>query len=222
MRNNIRKIQAHLGVPVDGLVGPFTIYAAADKLHVARNLKAIQNAIGATPDGIMGKETASKLLTALGLGWPNQADVRRGDSVFGKPGKEENLVSIKPPYQLYYDGNPVSTIRVHKLVAKSVLAALEEVLAHYGMDEIHRLGLNQYGGSYNYRATASGRALSMHAWGIALDFAPDKNAYELREPYASLSRPECREWWEIWERHGAVSLGRERDYDWMHLQFATL
>jgi hypothetical protein len=62
----------------------------------------------------------------------------------------------------------------------------------------------------------------MHAWGIALDFAPATNAYSMRAPEASLSRPECEAWWEIWERHGAVSLGRKRNYDWMHLQFARL
>jgi len=38
----------------------------------------------------------------------------------------------------------------------------------------------------------------------------------------TLSSPECETWWQIWESHGAISLGRQRDYDWMHLQFARL
>ena len=62
----------------------------------------------------------------------------------------------------------------------------------------------------------------MHAWGIALDFAPDTNAYSPRAPRATLSHPDCDAWGRIWESHGAVSLGRERDMDWMHLQFARL
>ncbi|WP_300804485.1 M15 family metallopeptidase, partial [uncultured Akkermansia sp.] len=67
-----------------------------------------------------------------------------------------------------------------------------------------------------------GKSKSMHAWGIALDFDPVRNSYSCKAPHAGLSRPECEEWWRIWEAHGAVSLGRERNYDWMHLQFARL
>lgn len=191
-----------------------------------QNIKAIQRAVGVTPDGIIGPMTLAAIGKALGIPatpeWPTQANVRAGDSVFGKPGDESALVSIKPAYQLYFEGTPVKTIRVHRLIAEHVAAALKEVLVHYGPQRIKELSLDQYGGSYNYRKTATGRSLSMHAWGIALDFAPGLNAYEKRKPYASLSLPECDAWWDIWERHGAVSLGRERDYDWMHLQFAKL
>lgn len=189
-------------------------------------IKRIQREVGVSDDGIIGPQTLDALERALGISrapeWPTQANVRAGNSIFGKPGDEAALVSISPAYQLYFEGRPVKTIRVHKLIADHVKAAFKEVLDYYGPDAIRRLGLDQYGGSYNYRKTATGRALSMHAWGIALDFAPEKNAYEKRAPYASLSSPECARWWEIWESHGAVSLGRERDYDWMHLQFATL
>lgn len=189
-------------------------------------IKRIQRAVGEAPDGIVGPNTIAAIASALGIPrapeWPSQANVRAGNSIFGKPGDESALVSIKPAYQLYFEGTPVKTIRVHRLIADHVAAALKEVLEHYGPQRIKELSLDQYGGSYNYRSTATGRSLSMHAWGVALDFAPGLNAYEKRKPYASLSRPECEAWWEIWERHGAVSLGRERDYDWMHLQFAKL
>ena len=60
----------------------------------------------------------------------------------------------------------------------------------------------------------------MHAWGIALDFCPDGNGMSTHAPAATLSHPDCAPWWEIWERHGAVSMGRVHDKDWMHLQFA--
>lgn len=189
-------------------------------------IKRIQSHLGCTPDGIIGPKTLAAISAALGVPtapeWPTQANVRAGNSIFGKPGDESALISIKPAYQLYFEGTPVKTIRVHRLIADHVAAALKEVLEHYGPTRIKELSLDQYGGSYNYRSTATGRSLSMHAWGVALDFAPGLNAYEKRKPYATLSRPECDAWWEIWERHGAVSLGRERDYDWMHLQFAKL
>lgn len=193
MKSDIIRIQKHLGVDSDGIIGPIT-------------LQAISRALG---------------LPSLST-WPTQAQVRAGTSIFGKPGDESALVSITPPYTLYYEGSPVRTIRVHKLIADAVQSALSEVLKHYGSSEIHRLGLDLYGGSYNYRSTSSGSSLSMHAWGIALDFSPEANAYSTHAPQASLSHDDCRAWWEIWESKGAVSLGRECDMDWMHLQFARL
>lgn len=190
-------------------------------------IKQIQRKVGVTADGIIGPVTVEALCSALKLPepppiWPTQAQVRRGSSCFGKPGDENALVSVLPPYPLYYEGKQVRSIRVHHLIASHVQQALGEILAHYGQESIHRLGLDIYGGSYAYRATTSGKSLSMHAWGIALDFSPAANAYSMRAPRATLSCEECRPWWEIWEKHGAVSLGRECGYDWMHLQFARL
>lgn len=193
MKSDIIDIQKHVGVEADGIIGPRTLQAIRNKLGIKR--------------------------TPL---WPTQAEVRKGTSIFGRPGCEGDLIPLIPPYPLYFEGKPVRSIRVHRLVAKHVQQALQEVLAHYGLQEIHRLGLDLYGGSYNYRTTGSGSALSMHAWGIALDFSPAANALHYKAPRATLSHPDCRKWWEIWESQGAVSLGRECDYDWMHLQFARL
>lgn len=189
-------------------------------------IRQIQQKIGVTADGVMGPQTLTALCRTLGIQsppvWPTQAEVRKGTSRFGRPGNEALLTNIVPPYPLLYEGRAVKTIRVHETVAVHVLAALREVLEHYGQESVHRLGLDLYGGCYNYRSTSAGSALSMHAWGIALDFSPAANAYHTRAPRASLSCKECERWWEIWESHGAVSLGRTKDYDWMHLQFARL
>lgn len=177
----------------------------------------------------MGPNTLSAICRALGLSadappiWPTQAEVRSGKSIFGAPGREDELVNIIPAYPLLYEGQELRTIRVHRRIATHVQAALREVLEHYGLEEIERLGLNLYGGSYAYRATTGGNtSLSMHAWGIALDFSPADNGYSTKAPRATLSHRDCSDWWDIWEAHGAISLGRERDYDWMHLQFARL
>lgn len=187
---------------------------------------SIQKKLGVKADGIIGPQTLAAIKSELGIKscphWPSQAEVRSGKSMFGKAGDESALRSILPPYPLLYEGKEVKSIRVHHLIARHVQEALQEALAHYGHAELCRLGLNLYGGSYNYRSTSGGGALSMHAWGIALDFSPAANSYKLGAPRASLSHPDCRAWWEIWEQHGAVSLGRARNYDWMHLQFATL
>lgn len=193
MKAKVRKIQEFLGVEADGVVGPKTLAAIEKALCLPGELV-----------------------------WPTQAEVRGGESCFGVAGDESQLVSIKPPYPLYYEGKEVRTIRVHRLVAGAVEDALEEVLRVYGLQRVKELRLDQYGGCYNYRKTGSGKSLSMHAWGIAMDFDPDNNTYGMHRPVARMSRAEYEPWWEIWEKHGAVSLGRERDYDWMHLQFARL
>lgn len=194
---------------------------------MTETIKLVQKKLGVTVDGIAGKNTWAAIAKALGVtttsnNIPTQAQVRAGKSIFGKAGDESNLVNIKPAYQLYYCGTPVKTIRVHKAIADRVQAALKEILAHYGIADIKRLGLDQYSGSYNYRKSTGSSSLSMHAWGIALDFAAEKNTYAMKKPQASLSHPDCEMWWKIWEKHGAVSLGREFNYDWMHLQFAKL
>ena len=222
MKDTIKRIQKAVNVNPDGIFGKMTLSAVAECLDCSPALPSVQRAVGATVDSVLGIETVGKIAAALGLGWPSQAEVRSGRSIFGKAGDESNLVSLEPPYPLYYEGKRVKTIRVHKLVANAVKAALEEVLDYYGVEKIHTLGLDDYSGSFNYRKTASGASLSMHAWGIALDFAADKNGYYTKKPHATLSKPECDKWWEIWEAHGAVSLGRQKDYDWMHVQFASL
>ncbi|MFI3242968.1 MAG: M15 family metallopeptidase [Akkermansia sp.] len=193
MKTQIATIQKHLGVKADGIIGPIT-------------LEALYQELGITPRPI----------------WPTQSDVRSGKSLYGSAGDETKLVSISPAYPLFYEGKSISSIRVHRGIALHVQQVLREVLEYYGRDEIERLGLDQYGGSYAYRSTTNGSKLSMHAWGIALDWAPASNGYSTKAPRASLSHPDCTKWWEIWEAHGAISLGRECDYDWMHVQFATL
>lgn len=189
-------------------------------------IRLIQAKIGVEADGIIGPQTVGRLLEVFGVEasptWPTQSQVRAGSSIFGRAGCEAALVSLVPAYSLFFEGKEVRSIRVHKLIAPHVEVALREVLDYYGPAEISRLGLDQYGGSYNYRRSSGGKELSMHAWGIALDFAPATNALSTKAPAASLSHPDCDAWWRIWESHGAVSLGRERNYDWMHLQFARL
>lgn len=191
-------------------------------------VKAIQKKVGTTPDGIIGDKTLAALAAALEVSLseattlPTQAQVRSGTSIFGRAGCEDELVNIVPPYTLYYEGKAVKTIRVHRLIAERVEAALRAVLEHYGQEAISRLGLDVYSGSYNYRSTSTGSSLSMHAWGIALDFDAEHNSYAMKKPKARFSGAEYDAWWRIWEEQGAVSLGRERDVDWMHLQFATL
>lgn len=192
--------------------------------------KLIQQYLGIPADGIPGPQTARTLMKKLdipqpGHSWPSQAEVRSGDSIFGRPNDESSLTSIKLPYTMRIAWEPektVATMRCHRLVAEPLTRIFQAALDHYGISRIRELGLDLFGGCFNNRAIIGGKATSMHAWGIAVDMDPDRNGLNTHAPAAVFSRPEYEDFWQIVEKEGGISLGRQKDYDWMHFQFATL
>jgi hypothetical protein len=112
----------------------------------------------------------------------------------------------------------VSTTKCNAKVKDSLLRVLTKVKTSYGVGEISRLRLDYFGGCFNYRPMRGGTMLSTHSWGIALDFDPINNQLKWDKTKATFGRPEYIRWWEIWEEEGWVSLGRQRNYDWMHVQ----
>lgn len=90
----------------------------------------------------------------------------------------QNVVSIKPPYPMTYAGKPIKTISIHKKCAESLLAALTEIWEVCGKDakEIAKYGLQEFGGTFNYRLIRGSNSLSNHAFAIAIDIAPAGNA----------------------------------------------
>jgi len=108
----------------------------------------------------------------------------------------------------------------HRRVANSLASVLERVWNRYGQTEISALRLNQFGGDRVLRLMTGANRWSMHAWGIAYDFDPQRNQLRWNHTQAKLARPEYREWWEIWETEGWYSLGRKQNFDWMHVQAA--
>ena len=96
----------------------------------------------------------------------------------------------------------------------------EKTLEHYGLERIRELGLDRFGGCLSVRLIRGGNKYSTHAWGIAVDIDPLNNQYHWNKNRAKLAHPEYQKFWEIVESTGAISLGRQHDYDWMHFQFA--
>ena len=91
-----------------------------------------------------------------------------------------------------------------------------------GEERFRALRLDRFGGCYNYRPMRGGSALSTHAWGAAVDLDPERNQLTWGADKAAFAAPEYEAFWQIVEAHGAVSLGRSRNRDWMHFQFARL
>lgn len=134
------------------------------------------------------------------------------------------LVYITLPYKMRiaWDRKSYTTrIQCHKLIADKLLAVFNDLLAHYGYDEIVRLGIDLYGGCFNYRLMrGSTTTLSRHSWGTAIDLDPDRNLLHETSKTARFARPEYKPMIDIFYKHGFISLGREKNYDFMHFEIA--
>ncbi len=139
------------------------------------------------------------------------------------PSRYRTMINLPYPHRLAWDKRQkVTKTTCNKKVAKSIVRVLTKVLKHYGMKEIKRLGLDLYGGCYAPRKMRGGSSLSTHSWAMALDYNPTENKLRWGRDKARFAQPEYDKWWEFWEEEGWVSLGREKNYDWMHIQAAKL
>ena len=157
---------------------------------------------------------------------PNRWPVQRTDEFyqfFGEKGTSLKMIDFPYEMKLSWDlRKRANRTRCHEKVADSLLRVLHKVKEIYGEDDINRLHLNHYGGCYNKRKIRNGSLWSMHSWGIALDFDPLRNELNWGRDRAALAHPDYYDWWKCWEEEGWISLGRKRNYDWMHVQAARL
>lgn len=141
---------------------------------------------------------------------------------YGVPSKNPNyLVTLNLPYpmRLSWDKNvKVNKIQCHKLVVNKLGKIFEEILLHYGYEKIVELGIDLYGGCFNFRAMRGGTAPSRHSWGIAIDLDPERNQLKTQWSNAQFSKPEYKPMIDIFYKNGFVSLGKEKGYDGMHFE----
>jgi hypothetical protein len=223
MRFTVKQIQEALvkhgwPVKVDGRSGPKTTAA----------IKAFQKANKLTVDGKVGPKTAAIL---FGPGPNVEPAVKKGKilstqeiiSKYGQPGPSK-LVLLELPFPMVISWDKTKfakKIQVHELVAEPLYNALEEILQVYGLEEIHKLGIDLYGGCYNFRKMRGGNDWSRHSWGIAIDLDPERNQLKWTKAKAQFAKPEYKKMIDIFYKHGFVGLGPERDYDWMHFQIGS-
>lgn len=187
--------------PVDGLWGARTS-AALDRVHAARG---------------------EPVLAPSRRRWPAQGAMT---AFYGSPGWPDctaGRARLPFPFPLAWDDDQrITTFACHIKCADAFTAIFAQAAEHYGEAEFRRLRLDRFGGCYNYRPMRGGSAMSTHAWGAAVDLDPENNQLRWGRDKASFARPEYEPFWAIVEAQGAVSLGRVRNFDWMHFQFATL
>ena len=152
--------------------------------------------------------------------WPRQADVFR---YYGQPGEHQTTLVLPFPMKVAWDkAHLIAKFSVHEKVHDSAKRCFARIADAYDEKKRAALGLDLWGGCLNVRKMRGGSSWSMHSWGIAIDFDPERNTLKWSKAKARLAKPDCVAFWKIWEEEGWISLGRARDYDWMHVQAARL
>jgi hypothetical protein len=143
---------------------------------------------------------------------------------YGQPNETGTyLTTIKLPYpmRIAWDlDTKVTKMRCHKLVADAFLSVFNELLEVYGYQRLVELGIDLYGGCFNFRKMRGGTSWSKHAWGIAIDLDPARNTLKETSKTARFARPEYKQMIDIFYKHGFISLGREQNRDFMHFEYA--
>lgn len=135
--------------------------------------------------------------------------------------ERENLVLVAVPWRIFtsWDKKEMRGIRLHRKCAQSFIKIAKAIwefseesqmlIAHYGLDLC--------GGGYNFRLTRGGSILSMHSFGAAIDFDPERNGFGKKNPRLG----EFPRIIDFFEREGWEWGGRWKKKDGMHFQAAS-
>ena len=141
---------------------------------------------------------------------------------YGQAGNADNFTIIPLPYPMRIAWDlkvTVQKMQCHELTAPAFTNVFNELLAHYGLTELQRLGIDLFGGCVNVRLMRGSKTKwSRHSWGIAIDLDPSRNGLKVKKPVAQFSKPEYKPMIDIFYANGFNSYGIEKDFDWMHFE----
>lgn len=188
---------------IDGFVGPQTRLALEKWQDHLRDVDPSKEAVAHLPST-----------------FPRQADAEK---LFGKPGENHALLDLPYPMRIAWDkGTEIHKITINAKCADSAGRALKRVNEIYGYERLRALGLDLFGGCFANRPMRGGSRLSMHAYAAAIDINPEANQLRWGSDQAAMAKSECAPFLDAFAAEGWISLGRERNFDWMHLQAARL
>lgn len=138
---------------------------------------------------------------------------------FGEPGSNQTRIELPYPVRLSWDlSTSLNSFYCHEKVADSLTRIFLRTLERYGFPAIQNLGLDRFGGCLNVRYKRGGNTWSTHAFGAAVDLWPERNQLNWDHSRAEFAKDVYLPFWDIVESEGWTSLGRARDFDWMHFQ----
>lgn len=226
------RLTAH-GFPVgliDGKLGPVSI-AALKKFQKRESLDITGKADAATVEalrkpsstvagGLKRSPIADDAPGPVNTAFPRQSGV---PSFYGAVGTRQTSIELPFEMRLAWDlRRKVRKMTLHEKGAPSAIRVFNRIASIYDEAQRAELGINIFSGSLNVRRMRGGSAYSMHSWGIAIDFDHQRNQLKWGRDRARLAQPDAVPFWEAWEAEGWLSLGRARNFDWMHVQAARL
>ncbi|ANL87887.1 peptidoglycan-binding protein [Rhizobium phaseoli] len=200
----IKAFQIENGLAADGRAGPITLAAL------------FPNDDSETEDAVAEISQPSHANSE----WPRQVNCME---FYGGVGLFQKKLALPFEMRLAWDKTvTIKSISVHQKVHDSAARVFSKIADKYNKIERKQLGLDLFGGSLNVRKMRGGSSYSMHSWGIAIDFDPERNQLRWGRDKSRLAHSDADEFWRAWEQEGWISLGRSRDFDWMHVQAARL
>lgn len=155
--------------------------------------------------------------------WPVQKPETQLTRFYGRMGENQTRIDLPYPHRLAWNtASRITSFSCHEKVHDSLVRVLTRVRDHYGEDRIRDLRLDLWGGCLNIRQKRGGSSFSLHSWGIAVDYDPSRNRLIWGRDRAAFAHSDYHEWWRFWEEEGWLSLGRTRNFDWMHVQAAGI
>src|SRR5512143_2439018 len=122
--------------------------------------------------------------------WPHD-DSESLIAFYGDPRKSSftnNLVLVKPPWQMTYEGRPIKGVQIHRKCAASLKEVFDDIWNAVG-ENPKKLpsGAVKFSGSYNFRPVRGSSRLSCHAFGAAIDLDAEENPMNSRGDVGTMS-----------------------------------
>lgn len=140
---------------------------------------------------------------------------------FGQPGNPDNFTIIQLPYpmRIAWDlKTQVHKMQCHELAEHRFISVFNDLLTHYGLAELQKLGIDIFGGCVNVRTMRGSKRWSRHSWGIAIDLDPARNGLKANWANSQFSKPEYEPMLGIFEKYGFENYGKIKNYDAMHFE----